>query len=82
MKAHPHRHLTFHDLTIERMGASEEPGEEGVKQRLGSGPPIVRIAASEGEEADGSALLSISHDGDYATAVCIGAEEPQKGRGL
>ena len=52
MKAHPHRHLTFHDLTIERMGSSKASGDEGVKKRLGSGPPFVRIAAGEGDEEE------------------------------
>ncbi|KFA62512.1 hypothetical protein S40285_05564 [Stachybotrys chlorohalonatus IBT 40285] len=65
IKAHPHRRLTFHDIVIERI---EQEGS-----RLGSGPPVARIK-SEGEaEEDESALISISHDGDYATAVCIGA---------
>jgi holo-[acyl-carrier protein] synthase len=63
--------LTFHDVSIERM----QPAQDGTKKRLGSGPPIARIAAEEGEEADGSAMVSISHDGDYATAVCIGFED-------
>lgn len=40
-------------------------------ERLGSGPPIARI---RGEVEDESALMSISHDGDYATAVCLGHE--------
>jgi holo-[acyl-carrier protein] synthase len=52
-----------------------QPAEDGTKKRLGSGPPVVRIVAEEGEEEDGSAMVSISHDGDYATAVCIGYEE-------
>ncbi|RGP75958.1 atp synthase f0 [Fusarium longipes] len=60
MKAHPHRRLTFHDVVIERRPV------EGA--RLGSGPPIARIRSGEGEEEDTSALVSISHDGDYATA--------------
>ena len=41
-------------------------------ERLGSGPPIARIKSVEGEEADSSAMVSISHDGNYATAVCLG----------
>ncbi|KAF4333809.1 holo-acyl-carrier synthase [Fusarium beomiforme] len=66
IKAHPHRHLTFHDVVIERRPLKGEI--------LGSGPPIARIRSGEGEAEDTSALVSISHDGDYATAVCLGYE--------
>ncbi|KAH7328049.1 hypothetical protein B0I35DRAFT_7248 [Stachybotrys elegans] len=65
IKAHPHLHLTFHDISIERL---EQEGS-----RLGSGPPVARIKITADADHDQSALLSISHDGDYATAVCIGA---------
>ncbi|KND87888.1 hypothetical protein TOPH_07443 [Tolypocladium ophioglossoides CBS 100239] len=70
IKAHSHRRLTFHDVVIERRGGAGGP-------RLGSGPPVARIRAGEGEGEgeDGSALVSISHDGDYATAVCV-AHDP------
>lgn len=47
-----------------------EPG----RARLGSGPPVAIIRGSE-EEGGGDhqvALISISHDGDYATATCVG----------
>lgn len=42
-------------------------------QRSGSGPPvaIIRAAADGADDADREAALSISHDGDYATAVCL-----------
>lgn len=63
IKAHSHRRLTFHDVVIERRGRNEE--------RLGSGPPVARIKSDEGEDEDASAMISISHDGDYATAVCM-----------
>lgn len=63
IKAHSHRTLTFHDVVIER--------REGTKPGLGSGPPVARIKAGEAVNEDVSALISISHDGDYATAVCI-----------
>lgn len=43
-------------------------------ERLGSGPPIARVRSDEGEAEDTSALVSISHDGDYATAICLGYE--------
>ncbi|CAH0048919.1 unnamed protein product [Clonostachys solani] len=64
IKAHSHRRLTFHDIIIERRGRNEE--------RLGSGPPVARIKGEPGDDCDSSAMISISHDGDYATAVCIG----------
>jgi holo-[acyl-carrier protein] synthase len=66
IKAHSHRRLTFHDVVIERRGRTEE--------RLGSGPPVARIKG-ESEDEDVSAMISISHDGDYATAVCM-AHDP------
>lgn len=65
IKAHSHRRLTFHDITIERRRGDQE-------RRLGSGPPIARIRGLAGEECDASAMISISHDGDYATATCLG----------
>jgi holo-[acyl-carrier protein] synthase len=67
IKAHSHRRLTFHDIVIERRGREEE--------RLGSGPPVARIKAGDGVDEDTSAMISISHDGDYATAVCM-AHDP------
>ncbi|KAJ6444353.1 holo-[acyl-carrier protein] synthase [Purpureocillium lavendulum] len=69
IKAHSHRRLTFHDVIIER--------RSGGAERLGSGPPVARIraAASATAEEDVSAMISISHDGDYATAVCL-AHDP------
>lgn len=66
IKAHPHRRLTFHDVIIERRPVEGET--------LGSGPPIARIRSGEEEAEDTSALVSISHDGNYATAVCLGHE--------
>ena len=66
IKAHPHRQLTFHDVLIERRAVQGE--------RLGSGPPVARIRSADADEADTSARVSISHDGDYATAVCLGWE--------
>jgi holo-[acyl-carrier protein] synthase len=64
IKAHPLRRLTFHDVVIERLA------QEGT--RLGSGPPVARIKGETETDDDTTALISISHDGDYATAVCIG----------
>ncbi|XWW99391.1 hypothetical protein V2A60_007401 [Cordyceps javanica] len=73
IKAHTHRQLTFHDIIIERRAAAART------ETLGSGPPVARIrAAAAGGEVvgeDESAMISISHDGDYATAVCL-AHDP------
>ncbi|KAG5983186.1 hypothetical protein E4U55_000580 [Claviceps digitariae] len=75
IKAHSHRRLTFHDVVVERRAS-------GGEDRLGSGPPVARIKGKAGpghddaeDEGDVSALISISHDGDYATAVCV-AHDP------
>lgn len=73
IKAHAHRQLTFHDVIIERRANGARGAET-----LGSGPPIARIRAAEGEEADDSAMISISHDGDYATAVCLAHDPSDK----
>ncbi|RFU77941.1 holo-acyl-carrier- synthase [Trichoderma arundinaceum] len=74
IKAHTHRRLTFHDVVIERRGRKEE--------RLGSGPPVARIKGEEGDEEDVSAMISISHDGDYATAVCMAHDPSVVGHAL
>ncbi|KAK2072441.1 hypothetical protein P8C59_006797 [Phyllachora maydis] len=69
IKAHPHRRLTFHDVVIEnRAGGADAEGAR-------SGVPSARIKGGPGaQEEDQVAMLSISHDGDYATAVCMGFE--------
>ncbi|KAG8425517.1 hypothetical protein J3458_002209 [Metarhizium acridum] len=64
IKAHWRRRLTFHDVIIERRAG-------GRGDTLGSGPPVARIRAGAGDAEDACALVSISHDGDYATAVCV-----------
>ncbi|KXH62484.1 hypothetical protein CSAL01_13451 [Colletotrichum salicis] len=38
----------------------------------GSGPPVAIVRSSYDDMPDQEVLVSISHDGDYATAVCIG----------
>lgn len=60
IKAHPHQALTWHDITITTQ-ASAHPGRKGAP-----------VAVVRGEEEDREALISISHDGEYATAVCLG----------
>ncbi|KAK1640873.1 hypothetical protein BDP81DRAFT_390208 [Colletotrichum phormii] len=38
----------------------------------GSGPPVAIVRSRYDDMPDQEVLVSISHDGDYATAVCIG----------
>ncbi|KAJ0166216.1 hypothetical protein CTA2_8221 [Colletotrichum tanaceti] len=69
-KAHPFRKLSFHDITIVRRAL--EAGRE--KNANGSGPPVAVIRGEREGEPEQTAAISISHDGDYATAVCLGFE--------
>ncbi|KAK6220367.1 ATP synthase F0 [Colletotrichum tabaci] len=69
-KAHPFRKLSFHDITIVRRAL--EAGRE--KNANGSGPPVAVIRGEREGEPEQTAAVSISHDGDYATAVCLGFE--------
>ncbi|GJC79104.1 4'-phosphopantetheinyl transferase B, mitochondrial [Colletotrichum liriopes] len=68
-KAHPLRRLSFHDITIVRRAL-----EEGKENPNGSGPPVAVIRGEKEGEPGQTAMVSISHDGDYATAVCLGVE--------
>lgn len=72
IKAHTHRQLTFHDVVIERRAVAAAAARV---ETLGSGPPVARIKAADEADEDESAMVSISHDGDYATAVCL-AHDP------
>lgn len=75
IKSHTHRQLTFHDVIIERRAAAART------VTLGSGPPVARIRAAEEAGEDESAMISISHDGDYATAVCLAHDPSVRGVG-
>ncbi|KAK2034394.1 hypothetical protein LX32DRAFT_394843 [Colletotrichum zoysiae] len=68
-KAHPFRRLSFHDITIARRALVE-----GKASPNGSGPPVAVIRGEQEGEPGQTAMVSISHDGDYATAVCLGFE--------
>lgn len=61
IKAHPQRNLTWHGITISQQALTHA-------DRKGAPTAIIR-----GTNEDFEALISISHDGDYATAVCLGA---------
>jgi len=67
VKAHQRRRLTFQDIRI-----TSPRAEKG----LGSRAPVAVVRTLSGREEDGQeVLVSISHDGDYAVAVCLAAEE-------
>ncbi|KAI1635157.1 hypothetical protein F4809DRAFT_465876 [Biscogniauxia mediterranea] len=71
----------------------EEEEEEGEKLKKDGNPPLldsepgfsrppVALIKGDGRYADTRASVSISHDGDYASAVCLGCyEEPVWGGG-
>ncbi|KAI0550710.1 hypothetical protein F4679DRAFT_201681 [Xylaria curta] len=84
IKAHPHRRLTFQRIAILRAGISPggtiyprqetgpQPNDETSSQ---SGPLVALIKADESASGDVYASVSISHDTDYATAVCLGSTQ-------
>ncbi|CAK7274882.1 hypothetical protein SEPCBS119000_006401 [Sporothrix epigloea] len=89
IKAHPHlRGLTLQDVWIARRGDGEVAERRGNAHatdqeylaRKGTGPPLafVRVSSTTTPEAcvimEQEARISISHDGDYASAVCLGVE--------
>lgn len=61
IKAHPQGNLTWHDITISRQASTHA-------DRKGAPAAIIK-----GANEDYEALISISHDGEYATAVCLGS---------
>lgn len=63
IKAHPQRNLTWHEITISHQASTHA-------DRKGAPAAIIK-----GTNEDHEALISISHDGDYATAVCLGAQQ-------
>ena len=77
IKAHHNRKLTYHSIAIHR-----PPNTDPEK---GSQPPIAVILPETGEWEEGQEVkISISHDADYATAVCMAFDpnprdsEPQR----
>jgi len=65
IKAYRSRKLTYHDITIQKQGL-----KQGMTQA-----PIAVINAENGVWEDGQIVpMTISHDGDYATAVCMAYE--------
>ncbi|KAI1735398.1 hypothetical protein F4680DRAFT_309017 [Xylaria scruposa] len=80
IKAHPHRRLTFQRIAILRVTISPEGSVFETSRELGprpnetsqGGPLVACIKADESGQRDMYASVSISHDTDYATAVCLG----------
>ncbi|KAK4100253.1 hypothetical protein N658DRAFT_473482 [Parathielavia hyrcaniae] len=83
-KAHPHRSLVFHDIVVLTWPENQQltrppPIEHGRVLRnpavWNQNAPVVVIKAPSGSGGmDQLARVSISHDGDYSTATCIGFE--------
>ncbi|KAF4773678.1 ATP synthase F0 [Colletotrichum scovillei] len=83
-KAHPTRNLTWHDITIVRKQSAQLKDIEGQRKAKeteppastpnGSGPPIAIVRSLHEGMPGQEVLVSISHDGDYATAVCLAFE--------
>ncbi|KAH9206012.1 hypothetical protein DL95DRAFT_316407 [Leptodontidium sp. 2 PMI_412] len=70
MKAHHSRRLTYHSILI--LKPEPQPGVEGSVAPVA----IVMDEGIDGEEVRGKEVrISISHDGDYATAVCLAVDE-------
>ncbi|KAG8166483.1 hypothetical protein KVR01_002172 [Diaporthe batatas] len=65
IKAHPQKNLTWHGITISHQASTHA-------DRKGAPAAIIR-----GTNEDYEALISISHDGDYASAVCLGARHAE-----
>ncbi|KAK4240898.1 hypothetical protein C8A03DRAFT_12820 [Achaetomium macrosporum] len=81
-KAHPHLRLGFHDVLILSPAEMEEQttGGRPLWQQAwhAKGAPVAVIKPGEGRR-DQIAMVSISHDGNYASAVSIGFEPVQEG---
>ncbi|KIH88871.1 hypothetical protein SPBR_07811 [Sporothrix brasiliensis 5110] len=66
---------------ISKTGDAIATGDDVVRRRnASSGPPLAYVRVYSLERDDGiveqEARISISHDGEYATAVCLGVEHP------
>ena len=82
-KAHPHLKLGFHDvLILTASGAANLTGAELMEPSSSPAAPVALIKARQGGKGrDQMARVSISHDGGYSTAVCIGFEAGPEGDG-
>jgi phosphopantetheinyl transferase (holo-ACP synthase) len=80
IKAHHNRRLTYHSIAIHNRSSKLRDPSDIVE---GSKAPYAVVISESGSWEDGQEVkLSISHDGDYATAVCLAYEpnpsEPNK----
>lgn len=75
IKAHPSQKLTFHRIVIRREFASSDD-----LAQVGTGPvvAVIKPSSTASDTTEQIALLSISHDADYATAVCLGFNHQAK----
>lgn len=80
-KAHPHLHLGFHDIVILPSSDADELTGEVALTGLASAAPVALIRGDGEGTRDQMAKVSISHDGEYATAMCIGFEASGEGKG-
>lgn len=57
----------------------QETGDDATTNgaALSSGPPVAVIKGYPPGQPDTTAMLSISHDGDYAVAVCLSVQGTQ-----
>ena len=82
IKAHPHLKLGFHDILILTPSHAAKLTGSELMQSSGSSAPVALIKAPKrGNHRDQIARVSISHDGAYSTAVCIGFEAGPEGKG-
>ncbi|KAK6853306.1 hypothetical protein PG990_009585 [Apiospora arundinis] len=58
----------------EQEEAGEVDGTTNDDTALSSGPPVAIIKGYPPGQPDTTAMLSISHDGDYAAAVCLSVQ--------
>jgi hypothetical protein len=78
IKAHHNRRLTYHSIAIHQPLSKPLNPLDSVQ---GSKAPYAVVISESGSWEDGQEVkLSISHDGDYATAVCM-AYEPDPSEG-
>ncbi|KAL2255622.1 hypothetical protein VTK26DRAFT_2996 [Humicola hyalothermophila] len=77
IKAHPHLRLGFHDILIlagteAKSGSGGGDGREDRDRRDSAPTALIKASQTDPAARDQMAVVSISHDSDYATAVCIG----------
>lgn len=94
MAADRQRRREQHSAGEQEVLAGQEGGRD-FEEDGGSGPPVAIVTLSDREGVNGGgtksvgsegqlvrheALISISHDGDYATAVCLAYDDGAMGK--